>query len=127
MKTSCDIHPRAGCKSVHKAASVTFLVRDTKDGLIQDGKYYIHRLPHLCLPDVTNMTRSPRTSPLHLHTANDWRWESGLGTSCGSPSCTPVKVGILPVMLHVYSVLGVTSSASTVIILPPLLSANWHQ
>ena len=37
-----------------------------------------------------------------------------------------MKVGILPVMLHWYAVLAVTSSASTVVKLSPSMSANWH-
>jgi len=37
---SCDVHPRAGDQSVHKAALILFVVHNTWDGLTQNGSYY---------------------------------------------------------------------------------------
>jgi len=66
------ISPRAGGQSVSKATSIPFVVRNPKDVLSRNGKYYGGAPPPVYLPSVylttSHMTRSP---PPYLHTVSN--------------------------------------------------------
>ena len=69
-------------QSVHKAASIPFVVHDARDGSMQNRDCYSNysqALPPVCLPSVyltlPHMTRSPRPSPSAFAYCKYWRWE----------------------------------------------------
>ena len=74
---SHSVHPRAGSQSVCKAlkaASVSPVAQGSGDGSNQQSSTAPYGST-LCLPDITLVTRSPRSSPPHLHAASDQRLE----------------------------------------------------
>ena len=74
---SHSVHPRAGSQSVCKAlkaASISPVAQDSGDGSNQQSStapIWVYPLS----PDITLLTRSPRSSPPHLPAASDQRLE----------------------------------------------------
>jgi len=63
---SCTVSLRAGGQSISKAASIPFIVDNTRDVSTQKGNYCYQATPPVCLPFVhltpPHMTKSPRSS-----------------------------------------------------------------
>jgi len=95
---SCTISPRPGDQSVSETASMLFVVYNIRDGLTQNGNYYVHTL---CLPDIIAHDQIYQALPHHickLQAIKDWRWEwpgneaTSLHCRTNGVMCTSVKV-----------------------------------
>ena len=79
---SCAISPRAGGQSVGQAASIPFVIHNTRDDSTWNGNYYGQALSPMCLlsviPDITAHDQISQVSPLcicNVQVIKDWRWE----------------------------------------------------
>ena len=76
---SCTIRPRAEGQSMSKAASIPFIIHDTRNGSTRNGTYYGRAPPPVCcLPDVIARDQIYQ-SPPHICILQMVKYGSGNG------------------------------------------------
>ena len=103
----CNVCPRAGCQSVHKAASLPFPVHDAGNGWTCNRDYWGQAPPPVCLPSTIwhhcTWQDLPGLPCPYLHTTSDQRVVVGNVQGTGLICHTMVVVLlIICLLLHRY-------------------------
>ena len=76
---SCTINLRAGGQNISKAASILFIIQDTRDSVMRNNRSgTVPGVSTLCLPNITTCDQIFQAFPLRiciLQAIKYWRWE----------------------------------------------------